>query len=101
MSEQDGVPGQHEVSRQRRVVDQQLTIYSILRDRYRRFSVVNTLTILAGSLVVVAFAFTNNDKVVQLLGVSASRTTWMGWLALVVFFLSLVDLVVDWKSKAE
>lgn len=101
MNEQDNAAETREISRQRRVVDQQLTIYSILRDRYQRCSVASTLLILAGSLIVASFAFTSNDVTVRLIGVSASRITWMGWLGLGVFFLTLVDLVVDWRKKAE
>jgi hypothetical protein len=101
MSEPNYVVDAREISRQRRVVDQQLTIYSILRDRYQRCAVVSTLLILAGSLVVTAFAFTSNNATIRLPGVSASRTIWIGWLGLAVFFITLIDLVVDWKKKAE
>ncbi|WP_169986150.1 hypothetical protein [Microbispora sp. H10836] len=90
-----------EVQRQRRVVDQQLTIYSLLRDRYRRYSTTLTLLMLGGSVLTAGFAFATDSPEIIVLGVSASRTTWMGWLSLLLFFSSLMEMTMDWRKKAE
>lgn len=90
-----------ELKRQRRVVDQSITMQAVLRDRYRRKATALTLGIMGGSVVMVAFAFAGTSGPVRMLGVEAQRTTWLGWLAVVVFFLSVVELKVDWASRSS
>lgn len=90
---------QREIRRQRRVVDQQLTIYSILANRYDRYATALTMCVLAGSTVTAGFAFAADARL-TIIGVSASRTTWIGWLSLLTFLLSLVEITTGWRKKA-
>ena len=58
-------------------------------------------TVLIASLVGVAFAFAGSGPVLTLLGVTAARSTWVGWLAVGTAALSLVELVVDRRGAAQ
>lgn len=91
--------GQHpeadEFHRQRRLVDQTMTMQSVLRDRYRRRAKALRLVELFLSVFGLGFAFAGQSPSVTILGITASRPTWLGVLALVAFCLTIVDLVID------
>jgi hypothetical protein len=82
-----------------RVVDQMTTAHSILRDRYRAWSLALMLAILALSVLATALAFAGEPEVTLIL--TARLPTWVGAVACVIFFLTLVDLQLDWRSKAR
>ena len=88
-----------ELSRMWNVVDQMTTAHSVLRDRYRAWALLLTLTILALSVVATALGFAGEPEVTLI--VTASLPTWVGTLSCGIFFLSLVDLQLDWRSKAR
>lgn len=87
--------------RERRLVDQMLTMQARLRDRYRSIATFMTCSILVASVVGIAFAFAANEGPVRLVGISAERTTWLGWLAITTFAVTLVDLVLDVRGAAS
>jgi uncharacterized membrane protein len=70
-----------EIARQRRLVDQMLTMQARLRDRDRVVGTLIVCTVLIASLMGVAFAFAGSGPALTLLGVTATRPTWLGWLA--------------------
>src|SRR5262245_47401784 len=70
-----------EIARQERLVDQMLTMQARLRDRDRVVGTLIVCTVLIASLVGVAFAFAGSGPALTLLGVTAARPTWLGWLA--------------------
>jgi hypothetical protein len=78
-----------------------LTMQARLRDRDRRVGTLIVCTVLVASLVGVAFAFAGSDPVLTLLGVTAARPTWLGWLAIGTASLTLVELVVDRRGAAQ
>lgn len=90
-----------ELRRQRRLVDQNLTMQARLRDRAQVTGTVLVCTILVASVVGVAFAFANTSVHVTLVGVTADRSTWLGWLAVVTASLTLVELVLDRRGAAQ
>jgi hypothetical protein len=90
-----------ELRRQRRLVDQGLTMQSRLRDRDRLMGTSLLCAILILSVVGVAFAFAGPDHAVTLAGLTAARTTWLGWLAVGTLALVLVELVVDRRGAAQ
>lgn len=90
-----------ELSRQRRLVDQMSTMHSVLRDRYRSQATAFTLSQLLASVLATAFAFAAGGDVVTLLGITAGRATWLGWLAIVIFAVTLADLVLDRRGEAR
>jgi hypothetical protein len=85
----------------RRIIDQSISMQAGLRDRDARVAKFLTCTVLIASVVGVAFAFASSDESVQLIGVTAKRTTWLGCLAVLTFAVTLVDLVVDAGGSAR
>jgi len=101
---QDDKAVQHaldEFDRQERLVDQGLTMQARLRDRDRVAGTLLVCTVLIASLVGVAVAFAGSGPAVTLLGVTAARSTWLGWLAVGTAALTLVELVVDRRGAAQ
>jgi hypothetical protein len=94
-------PALEELRRQRRLVDQGLTMQARLRDRDQLVGTSLLCAILALSVVGVAFAFAGADHTVTLVGITAARTTWLGWLAVGTLILVLVELVVDRRGAAQ
>jgi hypothetical protein len=90
-----------ELSRQRRLVDQSLTMQARLRDRDQLIGTSLVCTVLIASLVGVAFAFAGSDPSLTLIGVTAARATWLGWLAVATGSLTLVELVVDRRGAGQ
>jgi hypothetical protein len=93
-------PTPEEFRRKRRVVDQTLTGHSLLRDRYERRALVLTLVIIALSIVATSVAFLSGESTVSIFGVGARVQIWVGVLTATIFFLTLVDLRVDWRQRA-
>ncbi len=90
-----------EFDRQRRLVDQLTTMHSRLRDRYHLQGTVVTCLILVASVIASAFAFAGGGTQVSIASISAERSTWLGWFAVAVFSLTLIDLVVDRRKSAR
>jgi hypothetical protein len=84
-----------EINRQGRLVDQIASMQSALRDWDRAFGTGLVCLVLIASLIGVAFAFSGGDQTVAIFGVRAHRVTWLGWLAVVTFALTLIQLVLD------
>lgn len=93
-------PTPKEFRRKFRVLDQMLTQHSLIRDAYERRALVLTLLILALSILATAVAFISGAETVTILGVEARLQIWVGVLTAVIFFLSLIDLRVDWRQRA-
>lgn len=89
-----------ELRRKRRVLDQMLTGHSLLRDRYERRALILTLLILALSIVATSVAFLSGESTVSILGIRARLQIWVGVLTATIFFLTLIDLRVDWRQRA-
>lgn len=77
-----------------------LTAHSTLRDRYRRRSYALTLAVTFLSIVGLTLALANGDQEVSLLGLEGKLQTFLAVLAGLTFFVSLVDLVVDWRRRS-
>ena len=96
--EDHGVP---ELGRRRRVVDMMLTAHSILRDRYAWRAASVDVAGLAFSVVLCLLTFVD-PALLRYLGASDDRARLiLGLCAGVVFFVSLVQLRVDWKARSE
>ena len=86
---------------ERRLLDQMTTMHAQLRDRARRQGLALTVSVLSGSVVATAFAFAGGDDQISLGGLEARRSTILGWFAVIVFVVTLVDLVLDRRSTAR
>jgi hypothetical protein len=93
------VTDRRELKRMWRVVDQMTTAHAVLRDRYRAWSLALTLTILALSIAATALGFAGEPEVSIIL--TARLPVFVGALTCVIFFLTLVDLQFDWRSRAR
>ena len=92
---------ENESERQYRLVDQLLSMHSLLRDRYHflAFS-LNTLQI-AASLFLCALAFVADDAL-QAAGLFPSRTRLaLGLGALAVLIIAIAEYRVDWKAAGS
>lgn len=89
-----------EIERQRRVVDQMSTMHSLMRDRARLQGVLLICVVLVASVAATAFAFAGGSEIVSILGIKAQRSTWLGWLAVIIFSITLIDLVLDRRGAA-
>ena len=83
-----------------RVLDTMLSAHSRLRDRYRRRIKVLTLAILLLSLAATALAFLTGDRNLNVGGRFVRLQIIVGALTLMIFALSLLELVVGWSRKA-
>jgi hypothetical protein len=90
-----------QLNRMRRVTDQMLTAHSRLRDHYRRGALSLSLTIIALSIAASSLAFAAGDSAIAILHVHARLSRWVAVLSLVIFFLSMADLVLDWRVRAR
>ncbi|MCY4558461.1 MAG: hypothetical protein OXF79_19210 [Chloroflexi bacterium] len=90
-----------EGERQYRLVDQLLSMHSLLRDRYRLLSFfLNSLQI-AASLFLCALAFVGDD-VLQAAGLFPPRTRLaLGLGALAVLIIAIAEYRVDWKAAGS
>jgi hypothetical protein len=89
-----------EYKRCKRVIEWMLTAHSTMRDRYTRRSRGLTLVVMALSITGVLLALANGDQMVSILGLHGKLQVFLGVLAALVFFFSLLDLVVDWRQRA-
>jgi hypothetical protein len=90
-----------EFHRQRRLTDQMATMQSKLRDWNSLAAFCSTSFILVSSTVGVAFAFASNAAQLTIWGITAERTTWLGWLAVATVCLTTIDLLIDRRSAAR
>ena len=88
-----------ELQRIKRVSEQLVTAHSLLRDRYARRAFVIDITILGSTLWLTAMALVNPIIGVELTPTGLTKDLWLGILSVVAFFLSIVQIRVDWKGK--
>jgi hypothetical protein len=78
-----------------------VTSHSNLRDRYNRRAALLDLAILALSLWLTSVVFVEPRINVKLTPFGMDPQVWIGLLGIFTFFLSIVQLRVDWKGKAD
>lgn len=90
-----------EIARQQRVVDQMVTMYSVLRDRYARRAVGLTLGLFLVSVVLVTCTFLPEDVLIDV-GVSAKSTRIvLGLSSGLALFLSVAELALRWREVSQ
>jgi hypothetical protein len=92
--------GSAEYDRMWRVLDMALSGHAMLRDRYQRRDRALVLVVLALSVIATALAFLSGDSKIEIGPLSARLAVWLGALTTMIFFLTLVELVVGWRQKA-
>ena len=78
-----------------------VTAHSVLRDRYDRRAFLIDITILGATLWLTAMAFVEPTIGVALTPRGLSKDLWLGLLSVAAFFLSMVQIRVDWKGKKD
>lgn len=101
MNNPDDQPEPTPLNELARRVDQAASMQASLRGAYSAVGVTLAVVVLVLSAVGLAFAFAGGDAPVTILGVSARRATWLGWLAVATFSLTLVNLLTDPRSAAR
>lgn len=84
-----------------RVGDQSCTAYAHLRDKYRRYSFRLDLSILLLSGWLASMVFVQPHVAVALSPRQIPSEIWIGLLSILAFALSLIQLQVNWKGKAQ
>jgi hypothetical protein len=97
----DGKLSQSELERIKRVSDMFVTAHSVLRDRFARRAFLIDITILGATLWLTAMAFVSPSIGVELTPRGLSKDLWLGLLSVVAFFLSIVQIRVNWKGKED
>jgi hypothetical protein len=90
-----------ELMRVRQVSDMLCTGHAILRDRYARWALSLDLSVLGLSTWLVALAFVDPSINIKLTPWHMSPIIWGGLLSVGVFFLSIIQLKTDWKSRSD
>jgi hypothetical protein len=90
-----------ELTQQAKVVDMMLTMHSILADRYRRRAQILDILLVAVSTVLVALTFLDPQILIHFKTQPESARLLIGLCSILVFLLSIVALIVDWKGKAR
>ena len=89
-----------ELNRQFRVLDQTLSMHTILRDRYATRGLIIDIVLLACSVIFCATTFARDDVFTQF-GLSPQNVRYvLGVASIAAFFASLTALRVDWKGKS-
>ena len=89
-----------EVIRQFRVLDQTLSMHTILKRRYEILSLILDVVLLACAVIFCATTFARDD-VFASIGLSPQKVYFvLGLASVAAFFGSLVGLRADWKGKS-
>jgi len=90
-----------ELKRIRRIADQLCTAHSIERERFHRRAMLLDIIIMLGSLYLVSMVFI--DPVINntLTPPGWKPVIWTGTIAIFVFAFSIIQLMVDWKGRAD
>lgn len=90
--------GEKETKRQYRVIDQMISMHSMLRDRYHRRALILSCGLLAFSAILVACVFIGEDTL-NILHLSPSLAKLcIGGSSVFLFILSLIEFRVDWAG---
>jgi hypothetical protein len=90
-----------ELDRIRRVSDMLTTGHADLKERFRRRALFLDISILAISLWLTAIVFVEPHLNFKLTPFKMDPQLWVGLLGVFCFFLSIVQLRVDWKGRAD
>ncbi|MEZ0231233.1 MAG: hypothetical protein ACAH12_00205 [Methylophilaceae bacterium] len=90
-----------ELKRMIKVSDLLCSSHSALHDSYIRKALCLDTAILAISVWLTAMVFVEPSLGSKLTPIYFSREIWLGFLSIGVFFLSIIQIRVDWKGLAD
>jgi hypothetical protein len=88
-----------EYRRKYRVLDMMLSGHSTLCAKYRHRSTSLILAIMALSILGATLAL-QADNSVEIFSIDLESKAWLALLSGLIFFLSIVELVLDWRGRA-
>lgn len=83
-----------------RIADLMTSCHAKLRDTYEFYALLLDVAVLILTLWVTALAFADDQVAAALFPSRLSKEIWIGTLGVIAFALSLVQLRVDWKTRA-
>lgn len=90
-----------EFNRQKKVLNMMISMHSILRDRYKSLDLIANILLLMSSVIMNSLVFAN-DELYNFFSInSAKAKTIIGILSILIFAISLVFLLVNWKEKSN
>jgi hypothetical protein len=89
-----------EMKSQAKVVDMMLTMHSILASRYRRRAQILEISLIAVSTILLSFTFVDPLVLPYFSLTPDTARILLGVCSILIFILSIVSLVVDWKGVA-
>lgn len=90
-----------EFERIRRVSDMLCSGHAHLHDKYLRFAFLLDISIFALSTWIVALSFVDPKFAPLVTPFKMDAQLWTGTLGIIAFFLSILQLRVDWKGMAD
>lgn len=90
-----------DLKRQAKVVDMMLTGHSILARQYQCKAMAMEILLTAASTVLVALTFADTGVLAFLRMSAGTGRIVLGVCSILVFFLSILSLIVDWKGQAS
>lgn len=90
-----------EVDRQFRIVDQMVSMHSILRDRYKRRALVLSTSQMGVAIILAAFAFVDDAAFIAWEFQPDRARTVIAMAALVILVSSVVEVQADWRGMSE
>ena len=101
LSDQGAKDCRDEVDRVLRVSDMLVTAHANLRERFARRALILDLTVLGVSVWLTAVIFVEPRLNIKLTPFHLDPNIWVGLLGVFAFFLSIVQLRVDWKGRSD
>jgi len=95
----EGLAG--EVRRIRKVSDMLVSAHASLCDRYQRWALWTDVAILASSTWSIAVVFVEPRIGKTLTPFKMDPQLWIGLLSIITFFVSVLELRVDWRGRAD
>lgn len=91
----------HELKRIHRVSDMLCSAHAAMRDRQARKAKILDISILGLSIWLLALVFVDPAISVAVTPLHLNPTLWLGLVSVLTFFLSMLQVKVDWKGQAD
>lgn len=89
-----------ELKKQAKVIDMMITMHSILANRYARKAKILEIGMFTGSIVLLSTVFLD-PSILRYFHLEPETTRIIiGLSSIIIFFLSILSLIVDWKGRS-
>ena len=90
-----------ELNRIERVVKMMITMHSILRDRFKFYTLLIDILLLISAIILNALVFVDFKYLKPVFGSELSSQLAIGIFSVLVFITSMLIFIVNWKRKSE